>query len=86
MSFVTTVVLILFGLYVANSIYVIYHLFHVPGCDGNARKCLRPHAIIDKELEVSFNTGMDLQTFVLETLLWLKMFFIYNENCTLQRI
>ena len=54
MSFVTTIVLILFGLYIANSIYVIYHLFHVPGCEGNARKCLRPHSIIDKKLEVSF--------------------------------
>ena len=66
MSFVTTVVLILFGLYIANSLYVIYHLFHVPGCEGNARKCIRPHAIIDKKLEVSFI--YDLQTFVLETL------------------
>ena len=54
MSFVTTIVLILFGLYIANSIYVIYHLFHVPGCEGNAKKCLRPHAIVDKKLEVSF--------------------------------
>lgn len=53
MSFVTTIVLILFGLYIANSIYVIYHLFHVPECKGSPRKCLQPHGIIDKKLEVS---------------------------------
>ena len=56
MSFVTTIVLILFGLYVANSVYVIYHLFHVPGCQGNSRKCLQPHGVIDKKLEVSLIT------------------------------
>ena len=69
MSFVTTVVLILFGLYIANSIYVIYHLFHLPNCEGNAKKCLRPHAIIDKKLEVS---SAVLGSFVLETMLQLK--------------
>lgn len=69
MSFVTTVVLILFGLYIANSIYVIYHLFHLPNCEGNGKKCLRPHAIIDKKLEVS---SAVLGSFVLETMLQLK--------------
>ena len=53
MSFVTTVVLILFGLYIVNSVYVIYNLFHVPTCQGGTRQCLKPHGIIDKKLEVS---------------------------------
>ena len=52
MSYVTTIVLVLFGVYVANSIYVIYHLFHLPECQGGVRKCLRPDGVIDKELEV----------------------------------
>ena len=52
MSYVTTIVLILFGLYVANSIYVIYHLFHLPECQGGVGKCLRPDGVIDKKLEV----------------------------------
>ena len=53
MSYVTTIVLVLFGVYVANSIYVIYHLFHLPECQGGVRKCLRPDGVIDKELEIS---------------------------------
>ncbi|PFX24958.1 Cleft lip and palate transmembrane protein 1-like protein [Stylophora pistillata] len=59
MSFVTTVVLILFGLYIANSFYVIYHLFHIPSCQGGSRKCLQPHGIIDKELEISIYTSLE---------------------------
>lgn len=54
MSKITTIVFILFGLYVANSVYVIYNLFHVPACHGNSRKCLRPHGVVDNKLEVSF--------------------------------
>ncbi|KAL9975359.1 hypothetical protein ACROYT_G012514 [Oculina patagonica] len=61
MSFVTTIVLILFGLYIANSIYVIYHLFHVPECKGSPRKCLQPHGIIDKKLEISIYTSLQQQ-------------------------
>ena len=57
MGYVTTIVLVLFGVYVANSIYVIYHLFHLPECQGGVRKCLRPDGVIDKELEVG-NTYM----------------------------
>lgn len=59
MSLVTTIVLILFGLYIANSIFVIYHLFHVPSCKGTSRKCLQPHGIIDKKLEISIYTSLE---------------------------
>lgn len=58
MSYVTTIVLVLFGVYVANSIYVIYHLFHLPECQGGVRKCLRPDGVIDKELEVLICTSL----------------------------
>ena len=51
---VTTIVLILFGAYVLNSIYVIYQLFYMPACKGSAKKCLQPHSVIDKNLEVSY--------------------------------
>lgn len=59
MSFVTTVVLILFGLYIVNSVYVIYNLFHVPTCQGGTRQCLKPHGIIDKKLEISIYTSLE---------------------------
>lgn len=58
MSKITTIVFILFGLYVANSVYVIYNLFHVPACHGNSRKCLRPHGVVDNKLEVSIYTSL----------------------------
>lgn len=57
MSFVTTIVFILFGLYVANSVYVIYHLFHVPACHGNSGECLRAHSVVDNKLEISIFTS-----------------------------
>lgn len=77
MSKITTIVFILFGLYVGNSVYVIYNLFHVPACHGNSRKCLRPHGVVDNKLEVSFKFTFSRYIYVAFAFntqgLWLKL-------------
>lgn len=48
----TNLALTLFVLYVLNSMYILYHFFHIPDCTGGPKKCLSPHATIDGRLEV----------------------------------
>lgn len=49
----TSIALVLFGLYVLNSLYVLYHFFYIPVCAGGPNACLYPHQSIDGQLEVS---------------------------------
>ncbi|KAK3735199.1 hypothetical protein QZH41_017946 [Actinostola sp. cb2023] len=53
----TTIALTLFTLYVLNSLYVLYHFFHIPDCSGGPKKCLSPHSTIDGPLEVALYTS-----------------------------
>ncbi|XP_031564751.1 cleft lip and palate transmembrane protein 1-like protein [Actinia tenebrosa] len=53
----TTIALVLFGLYVLNSLYVLYHFFYLPACTGGPKLCLYPHQTIDGPLEVALYTS-----------------------------
>jgi len=59
----TNIILLLFFLYVINSLYVIYVLFNPPNCQGEGNRCLRPrYSFVDiknnrKDLMISLYTS-----------------------------
>lgn len=58
----TKIALTLFGLYILNSLYVLYHFFNVPECKGGSGKCLHPRST-GQQLEVSLGQNNSLLSY-----------------------
>lgn len=71
----TKIALTLFGLYLANCLYILYHFFNVPDCTGRQNKCLSPRSMKGQILEVKLTSfyidihvdisGIDLYLFII---------------------
>ncbi|XP_032228354.2 cleft lip and palate transmembrane protein 1-like protein [Nematostella vectensis] len=80
----TTIALTVFGLYMLNSVYVVYNLFYVPSCRGNSRECLHPHSILGQNLELALYTSTQPNARSIDSLelLWKKSNFDIFESFT----